>query len=228
MDSFDSCKVLETVMVESVEAISLIVKESEAELPWGIESLVLDGRALQQVPCIATDISGITTMLGDTISYVYDSDVWEQAIQAHRYSEDYNMDSQFHWSYCLDCGKSSENEYHNYSIEIITPPTYESEGQGKYYCQCGWHYYSTIPVLVPEESEEDIIIEVPLPVYPDYEGGMSFDTATPNRKSSVAAVLLTFAAILIGVLCLGGLAVAGVIAIIIVLIVRKRRNKNLR
>ena len=215
MDSFDSCKVLETVMVESVEAISLIVKESEAELPWGIESLVLDGRALQQVPCIATDISGITTMLGDTISYVYDSDVWEQAIQAHRYSEDYNMDSQFHWSYCLDCGKSSENEYHNYSIEIITPPTYESEGQGKYYCQCGWHYYSTIPVLVPEESEEDIIIEVPLPVYPDTEKEAS--------SFAPATLIIIVCAVVAGV---GGLLVNVAIVVLIIVLVKKKKNKK--
>lgn len=215
MDSFDSCNVLETVTVESAQVIKLLAKEGEAELPWGIETLILDGRALQQVPCIATDISGITTVLGDTISYVYDSDVWKHAASFHRFSQEYAMDSRFHWSECVDCGKSSGNLPHSYSIEIITPPTYESEGQGKYYCQCGWHYYSTIPVLVPEESEEDIIIEVPLPVYPD----------TEEEASSFAPATLIIIVCAV-VVCFGALLVNAAIVVLIIVLVKKKRKRN--
>ena len=213
MDSFDSCNVLETVTVESAEAIRLIVKESEAELPWGIESLVLEGRALQQVPCVATDILGITTIMGDTISYVYDSSIWEQALH-HRYSTDYGMDGLYHWSECLDCGKNSGNLPNSYSVEVITPATYETTGEGKYFCECGYHYYSIIPVLVPEESEEHIIIEVPVPVYPEEEEASSFAPVT---------LIIIVCAVVAGV---GGLLVNAAIVVLIIVLVKKKKNNK--
>ncbi len=217
MDSFESCKVLETVTVESAQVIKLLAKESEAELPWETEALILDGKALQQVPCIATDIYGIATIMGDTISYVYDSSVWKQAASFHHFSQDYAMDSRFHWSECVDCGKSSGNLPHSYSVEVITPATYETEGKGKYFCDCGWHYYDTIPALVPEESEEDIIIEVPLPVYPDVETESSVSVSRILPFIIIGAVVAGVGAILIN---------AAIVVLIIVLVKRKHKKTS--
>ncbi len=214
MDSFQSCKNLETVTVESVEAINFFLKEGEGNLPWEIKSLILDGNALQQVPCINTDAIGVNTILGDKISYEFDSVVWANAASQHRYSTEYSMDSQYHWSNCSDCGRSSGNVAHSYKLEVITPATYETEGKGKYFCDCGWHYYDTIPVLVPEESEEDIIIEFPLPVYPDAE---------TESSASVSRILpfIIIGAVVAGV---GALLINAAIVVLIIVLVKKKRK----
>lgn len=219
MDAFKDCKTLETVTVESVEVIKLILKENDGQLPWGIKSLILDEKALRQVPCVNTDTVGVTTISGDKTSYGFDSVVWAQAASHHRYSTDYTIDSQFHWSECPGCGRSSGNVPHSYELEVITPATYEASGKGKYFCECGFHYFDIIPVLVPEESEEDFehVIISPQPTPDTGDSGAEAQSNPIVLLIIIGAVLGALGAVLVNV---------AIIIVIIIVVKKKKKNKN--
>lgn len=217
MDSFQSCKNLETVTVESVEAINFFLKEGEGYLPWEIKTLILDGNALQQVPCINTDAIGVNTILGDKISYEFDSAAWANATSQHSYSTQYSMDSQYHWRECSDCGMRSRNVPHSYKQEVITPATYEKTGEGKYVCECGFHYFDIIPVLDPEESadfEHVIISPQPMP-----EQG---DSSSAAQASPVLMLIIIGA--VVGVL--GTVLINAAIVVLIIVLVKKKKKNN--
>ena len=226
---FENCHSLETVYFNSREQVAEYIN-GDIEKRLGdtkIEWVCFSVETADSFDCLGK--GGISTVMynGD-IYYAYEADDWQENISHIDY---YEYDEYSHIAVCESCGRAglSEDHYFNESVIIIEPTT-QSFGIMEWRCVCGAARQEEIATLIPdiensiwfEEGEGNHIAIKP--VYPDYEGGMSFDTVTPNRGSSVSAVLLTFAAILIGVLCLGGLAVAAVIAIIIVLIVRKKKK----
>lgn len=167
------------------------------------------------------DSTGVSTLFYNDIEYYVYTE--EEQPERVNHIDCYETDEYSHISVCEGCGRAVNHEDHVFlNGVVIKESTYDEYGVMEYTCKCGMTKQEDIPMLeypVEDEEEderEEVIIEIPVPVYPDTE-------AETSSFAPVALIIIVCAV----VVCFGALLVnAAIVVLIIVLVKRKKNNKK--